>query len=271
MAENRGPLVVIRYAPPDGSEEQIESLGPGESITAGRGTGANFTFDGSSDSVSRQAVKFEVHTDRVVVVNTSLTKAVRYRDAEGVISDLRPSDSHEFRNNGSVTVPDYEASVDFVLEVEFSTLPAKQTPPVDSEEPETRNPDQEAWDKLTDKRKEVLTALVAGYFFDDLSDIPYKTVPTYKQLARLTNTTERAVSNQINQVAVFLDPEDNDAVVYYTGKEKRDKGKLVGREFRNAPGRESLANWVVSAGLVTEDAVRDLPGFANFERRSDKT
>ena len=278
MTEDRGLNVVVRY----GGEE----FGPykaGDSLTAGRGNGETIVFDEASDAVSRRAVKLEVHSDRVVLINTSATRPVAYQDDGGPIRDLLPApgDPHSFRNNGRVIVRDRGEGKDFVLAVELDALPIDEVPAVDSpaggsEERLTRNPDQKAWDEMAPTSKTALVGLVASHFFDDLefvgfppTKISFRAIPGYRELGNLIGTDEAQANRSVNRAAIYLSPRLGDDTNYHVGKEKMARGQLVSRDFQGTDKRGKLVDWVIGADLVTEEDVRNLPGFAKFRPRSD--
>ena len=285
MAEESGLNIAVRYVAPDGSEEEPLRLKAGASMTAGRASGVTVVFDEASDAVSRRAVKIDVHSDRVVLINTSSSRTVAYQEGGSVIRDLGPDDHHSFRDGGRVIVTDPEDGKEFVLLVEFDALPINEVPAGDSpvggsEEPPTNYPDQEAWDDMTLAPRTALVGLVAAYFFNDLDGIPRRAIPSYGQLGRLVGKHEDAVRSAVSRAAFYLDPEEGDVDKYvHVGapgsasaarwQEKLARGQLVGRGFRGDGMLESLVDWVISADLVTEEDVRNLPGFAKFRPRSD--
>jgi hypothetical protein len=278
MTEDRGLNVVVRYGG--------EAFGPykaGDSLTAGRGNGETITFDEASDAVSRSAVKLEVHSDRVVLLNTSAERPVAYQDGGGPIRDLfpGPGDTHSFRDDGRVMVPDSGDGKDFVLSVEFDALPIDEVHAVDgpaggSGERLTRNPDQKAWDEMPRHCKTALVGLVATHFVGDLEfvDFPHAKIssrrtPGYRELGNLIGTGQAQANRSVFRAAIYLSPRSGDDKNYHVGLEKMARGQLVGRDFQGPRRAEKLVHWVLGADLVTEEDVRNLPGFAQFRCRSD--
>lgn len=279
-------MALVRYEPPDGQDQDDKCLRAGETLTAGRREGEDFVFRGASRLVSRRAVKVTVDDDgRVGIINPSGDRPLYYQDGGCAIRDLERDDLHTFKADGWVMAPDGENDLEFILRIEYTVQPEEGSAVGDADEPPTETPptddgpDRPVWDRLSERRKMVLRALVAPYVFLDLRKkegnpserVHFRKPTSTGHIANLTGLSIRSVDNHLDDLKNLLDPQE-----FGTRGQAREgpsprsieRGQAVNRPLLGA-GREALVDWVNSKCLVTKSDVMDLPGFTDFVSYSD--
>ena len=238
------PHLLVRYEPPDEGPGGEWTLAEEEPLLFGRAPDEDGVCLHEADQdVSHNACQIILWPDGVRITNRNRNLLITIGPEDLAGSDLIPGESRTVQGSGWIHIrgPGDPHRITFRIVGELSE-PAYS--PGDG--PVTLvGADREAWESLGDPYKEVCAGIFAAWIYDDLENIPSRTVPDNNNLGRLLDVGETAARRKLD----------------HTFDNLRDS---TGNPFAGHQRKNELAEWLKTFDFVSREDVDRLPGLRRF-------